>query len=63
MLHYYVNFCRGPIPANDDGIATFAHRGAIGIIYKENASLSGAEVAVRARWAWRALWPFTRWLP
>ncbi|MBT9440434.1 MAG: L-serine ammonia-lyase, partial [Acidovorax sp.] len=45
VLHYYVNFLQGPIPANDDGIATFLlTAGAIGIIYKENASLSGAEV-------------------
>ena len=45
VLHYYVNFLQGPIAANDDGIATFLlTAGAIGIIYKENASLSGAEV-------------------
>ena len=45
VLHYYVNFLQGPIPANDDGIATFLlTAGAIGLIYKENASLSGAEV-------------------
>ncbi len=45
VLHYYVNFLQGPIPANNDGIATFLlTAGAIGIIYKENASLSGAEV-------------------
>ncbi len=45
VLHYYVNFLQGPIPANDEGIATFLlTAGAIGIIYKENASLSGAEV-------------------
>ena len=42
VLHYYVNFLPG---ADDDGIATFLlTAGAIGIIYKENASLSGAEV-------------------
>ena len=45
VLHYYVNFLQAPITANDDGIATFLlTAGAIGIIYKENASLSGAEV-------------------
>ena len=45
VLHYYVNFLQGPIRANEDGIATFLlTAGAIGIIYKENASLSGAEV-------------------
>ena len=45
VLHYYVNFLQGPIAANNDGIATFLlTAGAIGIIYKENASLSGAEV-------------------
>lgn len=42
VLHYYVNFLPG---ANEDGIVTFLlTAGAIGIIYKENASLSGAEV-------------------
>ncbi|MFY3386566.1 L-serine ammonia-lyase [Paracidovorax sp. MALMAid1276] len=42
VLHYYVNFVPG---AHDDGIASFLlTAGAIGIIYKENASLSGAEV-------------------
>ena len=42
VLHYYVNFVPG---ANEDGIATFLlTAGAIGLIYKENASLSGAEV-------------------
>ena len=42
VLQYYVNF----LPAADeDGIATFLlTAGSIGIIYKENASLSGAEV-------------------
>ncbi len=42
VLHYYAKFVPG---ANDDGIADFLlTAGAIGIIYKENASLSGAEV-------------------
>ena len=42
VLHYYVRFLPG---ANDAGIATFLlTAGAIGIIYKVNASLSGAEV-------------------
>jgi L-serine dehydratase len=42
VLHYYVRFLPG---ANDEGIATFLlTAGAIGIIYKVNASLSGAEV-------------------
>ena len=48
VLHYYVNFLQGgngAKEANEDGIATFLlTAGAIGIIYKENASLSGAEV-------------------
>ncbi|KQO15277.1 serine dehydratase [Acidovorax sp. Leaf76] len=48
VLHYYVNFLQGAregSAANEDGIATFLlTAGAIGIIYKENASLSGAEV-------------------
>lgn len=42
VLQYYVNFLPG---ADEEGIATFLlTAGAIGIIYKKNASLSGAEV-------------------
>ncbi len=42
VLHYYANF----IPnADDDGIVRFLlTAGGIGILYKENASISGAEV-------------------
>ncbi|MCP3867118.1 MAG: L-serine ammonia-lyase [Gammaproteobacteria bacterium] len=42
VLHYYQNFCRG---ADDDGVIRFLlAAGAIGILYKINASISGAEV-------------------
>ncbi|MDQ2796328.1 MAG: L-serine ammonia-lyase, partial [Actinomycetota bacterium] len=42
VLHYYVRFCPG---ATDDGIVRFLLcAGAIGVLYKENASISGAEV-------------------
>ncbi len=42
VLHYYVRFSPG---ANDDGVIRFLlTAGAIGILYKENASISGAEV-------------------
>jgi L-serine dehydratase len=42
VLHYYRRFCAG---ADDQGIARFLlTAGAIGILYKENASISGAEV-------------------
>ncbi len=42
VLHYYVRFIPG---ANDDGVIDFLlTAGAIGILYKENASISGAEV-------------------
>lgn len=42
VLHYYQQFCKG---ANDDGIIRFLlTAGAIGYLYKENASISGAEV-------------------
>lgn len=42
VLHYYDRFCQG---ADDDGIVRFLlTAGAIGILYKENASISGAEV-------------------
>lgn len=42
VLNYYRTFCSG---ASDDGIVRFLlTAGAIGILYKENASISGAEV-------------------
>ena len=42
VLHYYVNFCDG---ANNKNIIRFLlTAGAIGILYKMNASISGAEV-------------------
>jgi L-serine dehydratase len=42
VLHYYSNFIAG---ANDRGIVDFLlTAAAIGILYKENASISGAEV-------------------
>jgi len=42
VLHYYDRFVSG---ANDDGIVRFLlTAGAIGVLYKENASISGAEV-------------------
>ena len=42
VLHYYVRFVPG---ANDEGVVDFLlTAAAIGILYKENASISGAEV-------------------
>ncbi|OGB34245.1 MAG: L-serine ammonia-lyase [Burkholderiales bacterium RIFCSPLOWO2_12_FULL_61_40] len=42
VLHYYSRFCPG---ANDTGVMDFLlTAAAIGILYKENASISGAEV-------------------
>jgi L-serine dehydratase len=42
VLHYYTRFVRG---ATDKGVVDFMlTAGAIGILYKENASISGAEV-------------------
>jgi L-serine dehydratase len=42
VLHYYTRFCPG---ASDDGAARFLlTAGAIGALYKQNASISGAEV-------------------
>ncbi|CAM4163193.1 L-serine ammonia-lyase [Nocardiopsis rhodophaea] len=42
VLHYYTHFTDG---ANDDGVVRFLlTAGAIGILFKENASISGAEV-------------------
>lgn len=42
VLHYYTRFCT---PSSEDGVVRFLlTAGAIGILYKENASISGAEV-------------------
>ncbi len=42
VLHYYVRFCPS---SHDEGVVRFLlTAGAIGILYKENASISGAEV-------------------
>ena len=42
VLHYYVRFVPG---SSDAGVVDFLlTAGAIGILYKENASISGAEV-------------------
>ena len=42
VLHYYVRFVPG---ASDEGVVRFLlAAGAIGVLYKENASISGAEV-------------------
>ncbi|MGX2994387.1 L-serine ammonia-lyase [Streptomyces sp. JNUCC 64] len=42
VLHYYVNFVPG---ADDEGVVRFLlAAGAIGLLFKENASISGAEV-------------------
>ena len=42
VLHYYARFVPG---ANDEGVSRFLlTAGAIGVLYKKNASISGAEV-------------------
>jgi len=42
VLHYYRDFCRG---FDEDGVVRFLlTAGGIGILYKQNASISGAEV-------------------
>ncbi|WP_371573743.1 L-serine ammonia-lyase [Streptomyces sp. NBC_01314] len=42
VLHYYINFVPG---ADEDGVVRFMlAAGAIGMLFKENASISGAEV-------------------
>jgi len=42
VMHYHQRFCAG---ANDDSVVSFLlTAGAIGILYRENASISGAEV-------------------
>jgi L-serine dehydratase len=42
VMHYYQNFCKG---VDDEGMVRFLlTAAAIGILYKENASISGAEV-------------------
>ncbi|MGY0195514.1 L-serine ammonia-lyase [Leptothrix sp. BB-4] len=46
VLHYYVRFLGGPgLAKTEDGVVDFLlTAGAIAILYKENASISGAEV-------------------
>lgn len=42
VLHYYARFCDG---ANEDGVVRFLMTaGAVGLLFKANASISGAEV-------------------
>jgi len=42
VLHYFVRFCSG---ANEDGVVRFLlAAGAVGLLFKRNASISGAEV-------------------
>ncbi len=42
VLHYYARFCAG---ADDDGVVRFLlAAGAVGLLFKRNASISGAEV-------------------
>lgn len=42
VLHYFMRFCGG---ANDDGVVRFLlTAGAVGLLFKRNASISGAEV-------------------
>lgn len=42
VLHYYMKFCSG---ANTDGVVRFLlTAGAVGLLFKRNASISGAEV-------------------
>ena len=42
VLHYFARFCAG---ANDDGVVRFLlAAGAVGLLFKRNASISGAEV-------------------
>ncbi len=55
VLHYYLHFSPG---ADDEGIVRFLlTAGAIGILFKENASISGAEVGCQARSVPRRRWP------
>ncbi|MGW0957324.1 L-serine ammonia-lyase, partial [Streptomyces sp. NPDC002545] len=48
VLHYYINFIPG---ADEDGVVRFLlAAGAIGMLFKENASISGAAHAARLFW-------------
>ena len=50
--------------ASDDGLIRFLlTAGAIGILYKENASISGPRWAARARSGWPARWRLEGWWP
>jgi L-serine dehydratase len=59
VLHYYSRFVPG---ATDDGIVEFLlTAGAIGHLFKANASISGAEVAARVKSGRRARWRRPGW--
>jgi L-serine dehydratase len=44
VLHYWTRFNAAPEHADDDAIRFLLTAGAIGVLYKENASISGADV-------------------
>ncbi|GDY86167.1 L-serine dehydratase [Streptomyces avermitilis] len=59
VLHYYINFVPG---ADEDGVVRFLlAAGAIGMLFKENASISGAEVGCQGRSARPARWRPAHW--
>jgi L-serine dehydratase len=59
VLHYAARFVPG---TDDDAIVNFLLvAGALGAIYKQTASISGAEVGARARSVRRARWRPVRW--
>ena len=53
VLHYYARFCGG----DDDGVVRFLlTAGAIGLLFKTNASVSGAEVGCQGEVGRPARW-------
>ena len=59
VLHYYMRFLPG---SDDDGVVEFLlTAAAIGVLFKANASISGAEVGCQGRWARPARWRQRAW--
>ncbi len=55
VLHYYMKF--QPDACERNVVDFLLTAGAVGILCKKNASISGAEVGCQARWAQPVPWP------
>lgn len=59
VLAYYDRYVQPVTP--ESYLRYFLAAGAIGMLYKMNASISGLKWAVRAKLAWPAQWPRPVW--